>query len=149
MSTNSHIEGRLTRKRRNRGYTLIELLVVMGILAVIGLVAVPAYLNHLSKSKIRAAEIQIDRLGTILDAYLLDVGRYPTQEEGLEALVSAPPGVDRWAGPYLQKEKSLTDPWGNPYVYQSPGRHGKYDLYSLGADGAEGGDDENKDITSW
>ncbi len=127
----------------------MELLVVLAILALIATVAVPMYLNHLTKSQIRTADIQIDRLGAILDAYLLDVGRYPTQEEGLEALVSAPPGVDRWSGPYLKNKEALTDPWGNAYVYRSPGRHGKYDLYSLGADGAEGGEDEDKDITSW
>lgn len=142
-------ERRLRRRRRSRGYTLVELLVVLGILAAIGLIAVPAYLNYLSKSQIRTAEIQIDRLGAILDAYLLDVGRYPTQEEGLESLVSAPSGVNRWAGPYLNNPKALTDPWGTPYQYRSPGQHGKYDLYSLGPDGAEGGDGENADITSW
>ena len=137
------------RRRRSRGYTLMELLVVMAILAAISVIAVPALLNQLSKSKIRTAGIQIDRLGAILDSYLLDVGRYPTQEEGLESLVSAPPGVDRWAGPYLKNNSALTDPWGAPYVYRSPGQHGKYDLYSLGADGAEGGDDEDADIKSW
>ena len=140
---------RQKRRRRIRGVTLMELLVVLAILALIATVAVPMYLNYLTKSQIRTAAIQVDRLGAILDAYLLDVGRYPTQEEGLESLVSAPPGVDRWAGPYLKNKEALTDPWGNPYVYRAPGRHGKYDLYSLGADGADGGDEENADITSW
>lgn len=144
-----HTERRDRRRRRSRGYTLVELLVVLGILALLTSVAVPMYLNHLSKSKMRTADIQIDRLGAILDAYLLDVGRYPTQEEGLEALVSAPPGVDRWAGPYLMNKEALTDPWGAPYHYQSPGQHGRYDLYSLGADGTEGGDGEDADVTSW
>lgn len=137
------------RRRRSRGVTLMELLVVLGILALIATFAVPMYLNHLSNSKIRAAGIQVERLGTILDTYLLDVGRYPTQEEGMEALLTAPPGLDRWAGPYLKNREALTDPWGAEYLYVSPGRHGKYDLYSLGADGREGGEDENKDITSW
>jgi general secretion pathway protein G len=127
----------------------MELMVVILILAAISAVAVPMYLNHLSKARVQTAGIQVERLGGILDAYLLDVGRYPTGQEGLEALVSAPPGIDRWAGPYLKNEDSLTDPWGNPYVYRSPGQHGKYDLYSLGADGAEGGEDADKDITSW
>jgi general secretion pathway protein G len=127
----------------------MELLVVLAILALIATVAVPMYLNHLSKSQIRTAGIQVDRLGAILDAYLLDVGRYPSQEEGLESLVSAPPGVDRWAGPYLKNKEALTDPWGNPYVYRSPGQHGRYDLYSFGPDGIEGGEGEDQDITSW
>ena len=142
-------ERRERRRRRGRGYTLIELLVVLAILAAISVIAVPALMNQLSKSKVRTAEIQIDRLGAILDSYLLDVGRYPTQEEGLESLVSAPPGVDRWAGPYLQNSGALTDPWGAAYIYRSPGQHGKYDLYSLGADGAEGGEGADADIKSW
>lgn len=124
-------------------------MVVILVLALIATIAVPMYMNHLSKSRVRTAGIQIERLGAILDAYLLDVGRYPTQDEGLQSLVSAPPGVDRWAGPYLKNREALTDPWGAPYVYRFPGGHGKYDLYSLGADGAEGGEDEDKDITSW
>lgn len=149
MSTTSPFERRERRRRRSRGYTLIELLVVIAILAAIGLIAVPAYMNHLENSRVRTAGIQIDRLGAILDTFLLDVGRYPTQEEGLESLVSAPPGVGRWAGPYLKKKESLNDPWGAAFIYRSPGQHGKYDLYSLGADSAEGGEGADKDITSW
>ena len=149
MSMTSLTERRLRRRRRIRGYTLVELLIVITILAGISVIAVPTYLNYLEKSRIKTAGIQIDRLGAILDTYLLDVGRYPTQAEGLESLVSAPPGVDRWAGPYLTKKESLIDPWGTPFQYRSPGEHGKYDLYSLGPDGVEGGDGENADITSW
>ena len=149
MSTILHTERCERRRRNSRGLTLMELMVVLLVLALIATIAVPMYLNYLTKSQIRTAGIQIDRLGAILDAYLLDVGRYPNQEEGLEALVSAPPGVDRWAGPYLRNKEALTDPWGAPYVYRSPGQHGKYDLYSLGADSAEGGEGDDKDITSW
>jgi general secretion pathway protein G len=127
----------------------MELMVVLLVLALIATVAVPMYLNQLSKAQVRTARIQIDRLGAILDSYLLDVGRYPTQQEGLESLVSAPPGVDRWAGPYLKNKEALTDPWGAPYIYRSPGQHGKYDLYTLGADGADGGEGEDADIKSW
>lgn len=133
----------------SRGMTLMELLVVMTIIALIAVIAVPQVLNYLTRSRIQAAKIQVDQLGTILDMYRLDVGRYPTTAEGLDALVNPPPGVDRWAGPYLRKAESLTDPWGNPYGYQAPGDHGDYDLWSYGADGTSGGEDENADITSW
>lgn len=133
----------------SRGFTLLELLVVLMILAIIGLIAVPLVFNQLNKAQIQAARIQVDQLGTILDLYRLDVGRYPTEAEGLEALLTPPPGVDRWSGPYMKKKESVIDPWGGPYIYRLPGEHGDYDLYSLGADGAEGGEDENADITSW
>lgn len=133
----------------SRGFTLLELLVVLMILAIIGLIAVPIVFNQLSKAQTQAARVQVDQLGTILDLYRLDVGRYPTEAEGLEALLTQPPGVDRWSGPYMKKKESVIDPWGNPYIYRSPGERGDYDLYSLGADGADGGEDENADITSW
>jgi len=127
----------------------MELLVVLAIMAGIAVIAVPIYLNQLSKSRIQTASIQVQQLGTILDMYRLDVGHYPTSSDGLESLVTAPAGVDRWGGPYLKQKESLTDPWGNPYQYRSPGDHGDYDLWSNGADGTEGGDGENADITSW
>lgn len=133
----------------SRGVTLMELLVVMAILATIAVIAVPMYLNHLSKSRVQAAGIQVEQLGTILDMYRLDLGHYPSTAEGLEALVTQPPGLDRWAGPYLKKRESLTDPWGNPYEYRAPGDHGEYDLWSNGSDGTTGGEGEAADITSW
>lgn len=142
------------RTLRNRpcgspGLTLLELMVVLLIIAGIMAIAVPMYLNHLSKSRIQTAGIQVEQLGTILDMYRLDVGRYPSTAEGLEALFTPPPGIDRWAGPYLKNRESLTDPWGNPYEYRAPGEHGEYDLWSNGSDGAAGGEDEAADITSW
>ena len=160
MSTKSFIETagavvrRILRATRNRpcgspGVTLMELLVVLAILATIAVIAVPLYLNHLSRSRVQAAGIQVEQLGTILDMYRLDVGGYPSTADGLESLLTAPAGIDRWAGPYLKKRKSLSDPWGRPYEYRGPGDHGDYDLWSNGADGVEGGEDENADITSW
>ena len=131
------------------GVTLIELLVVLAILSMIAFVAVPLYLDKLSQARVQTASIQVDQLGTILDMYRLDVGTYPATVDGLEALLTQPPGVDRWTGPYLKKRESLTDPWGQPYGYRSPGDNGPYDLWSTGADAAEGGDGENADITSW
>lgn len=127
----------------------MELLVVLAIIALISVFAVPMYLNHLSRSRVQTAGIQIGQLGSILDFYRLDVGRYPTEAEGMEALLTAPAGIDKWKGPYLKKRAALTDPWGEAYLYRSPGEHGEYDLYSLGADRKEGGEDEDKDITSW
>jgi general secretion pathway protein G len=133
----------------SRGMTLMELLVVLAIIAIIAVVAVPQVLSYLSRSRIQAADIQVDQLSTILDMYRFDVGRYPTTAEGLDALVNPPPGVDRWAGPYLRKPESLIDPWGNPYGYRAPGDHGDFDLWSYGADGTSGGEGENADITNW
>lgn len=143
---------RIKRRGRpcgSRGFTLLELMVVLVILAVIMGFAVPIYFNQLSKSQVKAASIQVKQLGSILDMYRLDVGRYPATADGLEGLMTQPPGVDRWAGPYLKDRTSLTDPWGNPYGYRGPGDHGDYDLWSYGADGTEGGEDADADITSW
>jgi general secretion pathway protein G len=93
--------------------------------------------------------MQIERLGTVLDTFRLDIGRYPTTQEGLQALVTRPSGLEHWDGPYLNKAVPK-DPWDRPYVYRSPGEGGRpYDIYSLGADGAPGGQDQNRDITSW
>ena len=132
-----------------RGMTLIELLVVMLILALIAAFAVPRVMNYMGGARGKAATIQIERLGGILDLYRLDMGRYPTTDEGLLTLVEAPPDSERWNGPYVKKANSLIDPWGRPYEYLSPGDHGEYDLFTLGADGVDGGDGEDADVTSW
>lgn len=131
------------------GFTLLELLAVLVILGLLAAFAAPRVLNLLGGAKNSAAETQISNLGTVLDLYRLEVGHYPSTEEGLDALLEQPPGVEAWNGPYLSKSNALIDPWQRPYEYRSPGEHGDYDLYSLGADGAEGGDDEDADITSW
>ncbi len=128
---------------------MVELLVVLLILAAIGALAVPALLNQLGGARVDAAKIQIDRLGGILDLYVLDVGQYPSEDSGLDALLEKPADAERWNGPYLKKADSLIDPWGKPYIYRFPGEHGDYDLYSLGADSQEGGEDKDADITSW
>ncbi len=135
-------------KKRRAGFTLIELLVVMLILGLLAALVGPKLFGKVGKAKIRAAKAQISLLEDALDAFRLDVGRYPTTEEGLQALVEQPSGVTKWDGPYLKK-KVPKDPWGHDYVYKCPGEHGDYDLYSLGADGEEGGEGENADITSW
>jgi len=136
------------RQARQRGFTLVELLVVLVILGLIAAFAVPQVMNYLGGARTDSAKIQIQRLAGILDLYRLDVGRYPTESEGLVALVERPADAARWNGPYLQSADSLTDPWGRPYEFRQPGDSGDYDLYSLGADGREGGDGENQDVTN-
>ena len=136
-------------RRRERGLTLIELLVVLLILSLIAAFAVPRVMKYLGGARSDAAAIQVERLGGILDLYRLDMGRYPGTDDGLRALVEAPFEAGRWNGPYLKKENSLIDPWGEPYEYRFPGDHGDYDLFTLGADGREGGDGEDADVTSW
>jgi general secretion pathway protein G len=136
-------------RRRPSGYTLVELLVVLAILGLLVALAAPRVIKYLGSAKTDTARIQIEKLGGVLDLYRLEIGRYPTEEEGLESLVERPPQLDAWNGPYLKSRESLTDPWGRPYGYRAPGEHGEYDLYTLGADGKEGGDGEDQDITSW
>jgi len=131
------------------GFTLVELLVVLIILGLIAAFAVPRVIQYVGGAKTDTARIQIERLSTTLDLYRLQVGHYPSEEDGLRALVERPADAEHWDGPYLKKENALIDPWGQPYVYQFPGEHGDYDLYSLGADGAEGGEGENQDLTNW
>lgn len=132
------------------GFTLLEVLVVLVILGLIAaVVAGPQVFKLLGTAKSETAKMQIDRIGGALDLYRLEIGRYPSEQESLIALVEAPPGVPRWNGPYLKKKESIVDPWGQVYVYRMPGQHGEYDLYTLGSDNAEGGDGEAADVTNW
>ena len=132
----------------NKGFTLIDLLVVRIIIGLLAALVGPRFIRQEEKAKVKAAKAQIELLSTALDTFRLDVGRYPTSQEGLEALRTQPGGVERWDGPYLKKEVPA-DPWGKPYVYKSPGEHGPFDILSYGADGTAGGDGDNRDITSW
>ncbi len=135
-------------RKGEKGFTLMELLIVMVILGLLAALVGPKLFSKVGKAKIKTAKAQIALLETALDEFRLDVGRYPTTEEGLKALVENP-GVKGWDGPYLKKKKVPLDPWGNPYHYKCPGEHGEYDLYSLGRDGKPGGTGEDADITSW
>lgn len=131
------------------GFTLLELLVVLVILGMLAGLVGPRVMKYFSGARSDTTRLQITDLSTALDMYKLEVGRYPTTDEGLEALVQQPADASRWNGPYLKKKQVPKDPWGQDYHYRSPGEHGEIDLYSLGADNAEGGSGENKDIVSW
>ena len=137
------------RGGRSRGFTLIELLVVLVILGLLASLVGPRVIKHLGESKSKTAILQIEELSSALDVYRLEVGRYPSSDEGLTALVESPGGVDQWNGPYLRKSTIRKDPWGNEYSYVAPGEHGDFDLYSLGADNSDGGEGENRDILGW
>ena len=131
-----------------RGFTLLELLVVMVIIGLLAGIVAPQYFAQIGKSNSKVARAQIESFGQALDQYRLDVGQYPTTEQGLLALRTAPQQVARWQGPYLKRDIP-EDPWGRAYQYKRPGQHGEYDLVSLGADGQPGGDGENADVVSW
>jgi len=132
-----------------RGMTLIEILVVLVLLAVITGIVAGNFIGKGEKAKADAAKIEIGQISQTLDLYKLEIGRYPTTQEGLQALIAAPAGVSNWNGPYWKKNTVPKDPWGNEYRYASPGASGvPYDIVSYGADGKEGGEGPNKDITN-
>lgn len=131
-----------------RGFTLLELLVVMTIIGLLAGYVGPKFFAHVGKSEIKAARAQIDGFEKALDQFRLDVGRYPSAEEGLKALVERPANLARWGGPYLKKAVP-DDPWGKPYQYLQPGEHGEFDLSSLGRDGQPGGSGDAADIVNW
>ena len=134
---------------RIRGMTLIEILVVLTLIGIVMGIVGGNYLGQGEKAKQKAAKIEIEQIGQTLDLFRHEVGRYPTTQEGLQALITAPTGVPNWNGPYWKKSTLPKDPWTNEYKYASPGQHGAYDVWSYGADGKEGGEGTDKDITSW
>lgn len=135
-------------RRGERGFTLIELLVALAILGLLAALVTPQVLKHLSKAKTDAARIEIKNISTALDMFLIDVGRYPTQQEGLAALVEIPSEAPGWNGPYVKAKSVPTDPWGRPYNYRFPGQREAYDVFTLGADNAPGGVGENEDVSN-
>ena len=144
---------RVARARSERsteaGYTLMELLVVLAILGLLAAIATPMVVHYLDSAKVSTAKTEVSNLAAGLDLFKYDVGRYPTTQEGLEALVSAPDGVDNWNGPYVKKTTKLNDPWGHPYNYRFPGTHAEFDLYSYGAHADTAKNDEKPPIANW
>jgi len=145
----SRRRGHRARRSAEAGFTLVEMLVVITIIGLIMALVAPRVLNYLSESKAKAAKIQIESFGSALDLFFLDSGRYPSSSEGLGALVQRPGNSPTWNGPYLKGGLVPSDPWGNAYVYRSPGEHGAYDIVSFGSDGQEGGTGTAGDVTSW
>ena len=142
---------KLNRSRRNfrRGFTLIEVVVVIVILVLLASIATPMYLNYIKRANVSAAKTQIKMLEDALTGYRLDLGKYPDTEAGLAALVENPDENEKWKGPYI-KPNVPKDPWGNDYVYVSPGENGRdFDLSSYGADGQPGGEGDDADINNW
>jgi general secretion pathway protein G len=139
-----------TVRRRSRGeggFTLVEMLVVITIIGLIMALVGPRVLNYLGESKAKAAKIQLESFASALDLYYLDLGRYPSSNEGLGALVH-PSNTSGWNGPYLRGGALPNDPWGHPYLYRSPGDRAPYTIISLGSDGQEGGSGTAADIST-
>lgn len=132
-----------------RGFTLVELLVVLAILGLLAGLVGPQVMKFLGGSKTKTAALQLHDLGATLDLYRLEIGNYPSTDQGLEALVKQPGNAPNWNGPYLKKNDVPKDPWGREYNYRSPGQHGAFDIWSLGADNRDGGEGEDKDVVSW
>lgn len=138
----------MSAKHSHLGFTLLELLVVMVIIGLLAGYVAPRYFAEVGKSEVKVARAQIDAFEKALESYRLDTGRLPTTEQGLEALMTQPPGLAKWRGPYLKKAVP-PDPWGNPYQYKQPGEHGEFDIVSLGRDSKTGGQGDDVDIVNW
>jgi general secretion pathway protein G len=130
---------------KRKGFTLLELLVVIVIIGLLAGYVAPRYFSQVGKSEIQVARAQIESLEKALDQYRLDMRRYPSAEEGLEALVAKPANAQAWSGPYLKKSVP-SDPWGRPYVYRTPGQKGEFEIFSYGRDGKPGGSGDDADI---
>ena len=135
-------------RKGERGFTLMEMLVVLVVIALIAAVAIPQVMRLLGSAKGKAARIQLETLSQSLLLYQIDIGEFPTSEQGLGALWKMPPDAASWSGPYVRREKQLLDPWGRPFVYRSPAEGAPYQLVTLGADGKQGGTGEDADLSA-
>ncbi len=142
-------EGKAAPAVAANGFTLVEVLVVLGILTFLALIVAPQVIGYLGRAKTDTARLEIENIAAALDFYRLDVGSYPGEEQGLDALVNNPGDVQGWRGPYLKKAEAVDDPWRRDYRYRIPGEHGEFDLFTLGADDSPGGEDEDQDVGNW
>jgi general secretion pathway protein G len=137
-----------TSWRSDEGFTLLELLIVIAILGMLAVVGTLQLMSYLDRARTDTARLQIDQLAAALNLFRIDVGRLPTNEEGLKILVEQPQAVEGWRGPYLTKPEAIRDPWGRLFLYRQPGSHGPYDLMSYGAD-AQAGASGDAEIVNW
>ncbi|MDR2690195.1 MAG: type II secretion system major pseudopilin GspG [Azoarcus sp.] len=134
--------------RRALGFTLVEILVVIAIIGLLASLVGPKVMGQLGGAKTKATALQVKDLEQAAELFKLDVGRFPSSAEGLDALVNRPATATGWNGPYLRRGLPK-DPWGNAYLYENPGKHGEIDIYSLGQDKAAGGEGESTDVGNW
>ncbi|MES2022124.1 MAG: type II secretion system major pseudopilin GspG [Pseudomonadota bacterium] len=137
------------KHEREAGFTLLELLVVLAILGLLAAIVGPQVIKYLDNSRSQSARIQAKNVAAAINLFKLDAGRFPTQEEGVQALIKQPPNLPSWNGPYLPEQTAVIDPWGRPYLLRIPGEHGDVDVYSLGSDGQPGGTGEAKDVGNY
>jgi general secretion pathway protein G len=143
------IRNRARGAPKDDGFTLVEMLVVLGIIALLMALVAPQVMKYLGSAKSQTAAAQLKNIESAIELYYLDIGEYPSAEQGIAALSVQPAGLTSWRGPYIKQKSGLRDPWGEDYTYRIPGEHGAFDLFSLGKDGAEGGEGESKDLVNW
>jgi len=149
MTKSAILARKLPRSHHEGGYTLMELLVVLAILGLLVAMATPLVLKYLDHAKVSTAKTEVANLSASLDLFKYDIGRYPTTQEGLPALLKSPPALESWNGPYIKKATAFNDPWGHPYLYRSPGQHGDFDLYSFGPDGEKATTGDKPPVANW
>ncbi len=146
---NKNLAQNINLSKSDAGFTLLELLVVLAIMGMLAAIIAPQVVRYLGSSRSQTAKVQIQNISAALELYRLDVGRYPSAEEGLGALIKPPPSQTAWNGPYLQQPAALIDPWGKSYLYRVPGKETEADIYTYGSDGIQGGTKEAKDVGNW